>query len=397
MTISGIIAAAGSGVRVGSEKNNLFLPLGGRPTIAWTLEAVGRSQGVDELIVVTREETVSALQTLIATLALPCRVSAIVPGGKERQDSVYEGLQQVHRSAEWVLIHDGARPLVTPETISATIRAAKETGAAVAARPLSDTVKSIKGDGTVDRTLDRGKLWTVQTPQVFRKEILLQAHARAQREGILATDDAALVEQAGHPVRLAETNETNLKITTPEDFPVAEAIMKSRGWITEASPRVGFGYDVHRFAPGRPLVLGGVILDHPVGLDGHSDADVVLHAICDALLGAVGERDIGFHFPNDKEEYKGVSSLVLLQEVAALVQEAGYRVNNVDVVIIAEQPKLADHINQMVSSIAQRLGLCPRDVSIKATTNEGMGALGRGEGIAAHAVATVVAARHAKD
>jgi len=385
------MAAAGSGARVGSTANKLLLPLAGKPVLAWSVGAICRALALAELVLVTREEMIPAVKELLRAIPEVPADARIVPGGQRRQDSVWNGLRCLSSGGDLVLIHDGARPLVTESIIRDTVAAASRIGAAVAATPLSDTVKSVDANGRVTQTLDRQKLWTVQTPQVFRREIIVEAHERSRRNGYVATDDAALVERMGHPVQLVHCRDCNLKITVPEDFPLAEAVLLARGETKPGAIRVGFGYDVHRFTPSRPLVLGGVTIENSPGLEGHSDADVLLHAICDALLGAAGQRDIGFHFPNTSTEFAGIASTALLTRVLGLLADAGYRVNNLDCTLIAERPRLSGYVPEMVRKIAEFTGIPAEQVSVKVTTNEGLGALGRGEGIACHAVASIVA------
>jgi len=390
MTISDIMVAAGTGARVGNKANKLLLPLGGRPVLAWSLEAICRGASLHEIVLVTRAEMFpDADRILRTTPAIPPKVS-VVSGGDERQDSVYQGLQNADQDADIILIHDGARPLVTKSIVTETVAAAERVGAAVAATPLSDTVKSVDSDRLVEHTLDRQKLWTVQTPQVFRREIIVEAHERSRKDGYVATDDAALVERLGFPVQLVNSRDPNLKITVPEDFAVAESILRSRGELSFSPCRVGFGYDVHRFTHERPLVLGGVHIEGSPGLEGHSDADALLHAVCDALLGAAGKRDIGYHFPNTDTELAGISSILLLEKTAEILACAGYQANNVDCTVIAEQPRLAEYVPAMVSNIADAVGIPPHQVSVKATTSEGLGFLGKAEGIACHAVVSLL-------
>ena len=265
--------------------------------------------------------------------------------------------------------------------------AAAETGAAVVAVPVKDTIKLADAAGGVKQTLDRSSLWQVQTPQTFRRELLLKAHEQAAAAGVVATDDAALVEWAGGSVSLVRGTYYNFKVTTPEDLVLAEAVAAERSG--RRMQRVGFGYDVHQFVAGRPLMLGGVEVQHDRGLEGHSDADVLLHAISDALLGAAGLGDIGKHFPDTDPRYKGISSLLLLREVCRKLKEAGYTAQNLDAVIAAQEPKLAPYIARMNETIAAALDIPVTQVNVKATTTEHLGFVGRKEGIAAQAVVMI--------
>lgn len=328
----------------------------------------------------------------------------IVDGGERRQDSVRLAFDRIGRHAEVVVIHDAARPLVTGALIRRTIDAAFETGAAIAALRSSDTVKRADAAGRVAETLPRDQIYLAQTPQAFRVAVL--RHALTIRAD--ATDEAALVEQAGHPVQLVEGDPRNVKITTADDLALAERLLA--GTPDPSTPlrvipslsrdeevpyggiRIGNGYDLHRLVEGRPLILGGVTIPFDRGLLGHSDADVVCHAITDAILGAAGAGDIGRHFPDTDATWKNANSLDLLGRAAAIVAAAGFTLVNVDVVVVAERPKLAPHVDAIRARVAGALGCDPFQVSVKGKTNEGVDSIGAGESIAAHAVALL--ARH---
>ncbi|HEY0839978.1 MAG TPA: 2-C-methyl-D-erythritol 2,4-cyclodiphosphate synthase, partial [Vulgatibacter sp.] len=269
----------------------------------------------------------------------------------------------------------------SPALFSRVLEAARRTGAAVAALPCTDTVKRAGGN-LVEATVDRRTLWLAQTPQGFRVDLLREAWAAAGAGGSAATDEAALVEAAGHPVELVPGEKENFKVTDPEDWSRARALV-------EAPAAVGFGYDVHAFAEGRTCVLGGVTFPGEPGLAGHSDADAAVHAVMDAILGAAGLGDIGQHFPDSDERFRGASSLALLEEVRARIEEAGFRVLNVDLTIAAARPRIGSRREEMRERIASALRLPAVKVNVKATTTEGLGFVGRSEGIAAHAVALV--------
>lgn len=382
-----IIAAGGSGRRMGKEINKVFLPLAGRPVLARSAAAMAACPEVDSLVVVIAAGEERAAEALLAgqDLAKPWQV---VTGGSERQHSVANALAAVPVEADIILVHDGARPLVEPAAVSAAVAAAREHGAAGVAVPVKDTIKQVAG-GIITATPDRAGLWAMQTPQAFTANLLRQAYATAGRDGWLATDDAALVERLGTEVAIVRGSYRNLKITTPEDLAVAEALL---GREVGAMQRIGMGYDVHRLVTGRKLILGGVDIAYEKGLEGHSDADVLLHAIKDALLGAAALGDIGRHFPDSDDTYKGASSLKLLAAVGDIVAAAGWRPYNIDAVVVAEKPKLAPHIAAMNANIAGVLGLDAGQVNVKATTTEGLGFTGRREGIAAYAVATLMRA-----
>ncbi len=293
-------------------------------------------------------------------------------------------------AAEIVLVHDGARPFCSAGLIARTIEAAAECGAAIPVLEASDTVKEVgpEGDALMVRaTLPRERVRLAQTPQAFRREVLAAAVALG-RAGADATDEATLAERAGHPVRAVPGDPENVKITTPEDL--ARAAARAASSVAETAPRVGFGYDTHRLAEGRPMVLGGVVIPYPCGLVGHSDADAVCHAVTDALLGAAAAGDIGRHFPDTDPRWRGASSVELLARVVALVRGRGLAVGNVDVVVVAERPKLAPHVPAMRARLAAVLGVDVERVSVKAKTAEGLDAVGRGEAVAVHAVALLM-------
>lgn len=375
-----ILLAAGSGRRMGAPENKVFLPLGGVPALCRSVRAF---QGLcDHLILVVKEEEEQKARALLARHGLA--VQGIAYGGPDRQDSVASGLMLLPPEPAIVLIHDAARPLVTGEIISRVIEAAARYGAAAAAVAVKDTIKRVDERERVLQTLHRPELRAVQTPQGFQKDILLAAHRRALEQGITATDDTALAEALGIPVHLVEGGYDNLKLTTPEDVEGAEAIIRRR---EGGNPmRIGHGYDVHQLVPGRRLILCGVEIPHEMGLLGHSDADVALHALTDAMLGAAALGDIGQHFPDSDPQYKGISSLVLLRHAARLLHERGWQVGNLDITIAAQRPRLAPHIPKMRANIADALGIPLDCVSVKATTTEHLGFEGEEKGISAQAV-----------
>ena len=388
-----LIPAAGRAARFntdgGTEGNKVFAPLMGRPLLRWTAAAFADHPGIDGIVVVAGAGEVARCREALDGLD---KLLAIIPGGETRQVSVAIGLFTLGGAADdLVLVHDGARPLVTPEIITRCLDGAREFGNAVAALPLTDTLKAVDDAQIVQRTVDREGLWAVQTPQAFRIATLFDAHIAARDQGWSGTDEASLVERFGaEPVHLVLGAPDNLKVTRPGDLKLAEALLRARSGEQMAQTRIGFGYDIHPLIAGRLLMLGGVAIPSPRGLDGHSDADVLLHALCDALLGAAGLPDIGNLFPNTDAAYKGISSLELLRQVRERVGAVGYSVGNVDMTLIAEAPKISSHVPQMRTLIAECLHIEPARVGIKATTNEGLGSLGRGEGIAAHAVAAII-------
>ena len=380
-----LIPAAGRAVRFGKPGvNKVFADLAGQPLLRWTAQALAAHEGIDGLIVVAWPAEVPQCRNALEGVP---KVMSVIPGGQTRQESVAVGLFALGGAQDdLVLVHDGARPLVSQDVISRCLEGAALHGNAVAALRVADTLKAADEAQVVQKTVDRDGLWAVQTPQAFRVGTLYEAHAAARDMGWGGTDEASLVEKfTDEPVHLVLGDPANFKVTRPEDLRLAEALLMP--WLEAASPRIGFGYDIHPLIEGRRLMLGGVEIPSSRGLDGHSDADVLLHALCDALLGAAGLPDIGHLFPNTDPAYAGISSLKLLAEVSERLLSVGFRVGNVDLTLIAEAPKIAPYVPRMRDAIADALRILPGRVGIKATTNEGLGSLGRGEGIAAHAVA----------
>ncbi|MCW2277840.1 2-C-methyl-D-erythritol 4-phosphate cytidylyltransferase [Heliophilum fasciatum] len=405
-----LIVAAGRGKRMGAPKNKVLLPLQGKPVIWWTLQGfLTHPAAFAPIVLVVAEDELAYMEGLIAGFGWADQVR-LVAGGAERSDSVRAGLALLAMdSCEWVAVHDGARPLFSSAMLTRCLESARQRGSAVAAVPVKDTIKKAAPSGEVIDTPTRDQLFGIQTPQIFRYGELVRAYDRLGQAPV--TDDAMVMERAGHPVYLAEGEYENVKLTTPEDLVIAEAILakrtgESHGVVMsrlapptrEAGtapddpvrmPRVGLGYDVHRLVEARPLILGGVTIPYHLGLLGHSDADVLLHAIKDAILGAAGMGDIGRHFPDSDPTYKGASSMMLLSVVVDKLRQANMRVQQVDATIVAQRPKLAPYIPEMVAGIAATIGVEPSRINVKATTTEGLGFTGTGEGIAAYAVATV--------
>jgi 2-C-methyl-D-erythritol 4-phosphate cytidylyltransferase/2-C-methyl-D-erythritol 2,4-cyclodiphosphate synthase len=382
--VSAIIAAAGRGQRIGGAVPKQFLSLAGRTILERSIIAYLDHPAVDELIVALPAEMVSSPPQYLRASSKPLKV---VPGGDRRQDSVLNAFGAIDERCEIVVVHDGARPFVGAELISRIIAAAAEDGAALAALPSRDTVKRATGTAgypVVAETLPRDTIFLAQTPQAFRRHVLHDALALGA-SGLEATDESQLAERAGHAVRIVEGEPSNIKITTPEDLSAAETL--ARRGAPARTGRAGLGYDLHRLVDGRPLILGGVTIPFERGLEGHSDADVLCHAITDALLGAASAGDIGRHFPDSDPRWKGASSLELLKRAVTIVEADGLEVGNVDASVVAERPKLAPYVDTMRANIADVLGVSIDRVSIKAKTNEGVDAIGRGEAMAAHAVA----------
>ena len=424
MHVTAIIAAGGIGQRFGSAQPKQLLPVGGRPILERSVAAFASHPDVNAIVVALPQALVDdppeylrsakafALQGEAFALRETGKPLRIVAGGDRRQDSVANAFAATDASSDIIVIHDAARPFASADLIARTIAAAVESGAAVAAVQSRDTVKECLGqdrqegrDGRlVKSTLPRETIYLAQTPQAFRRDVLTRALELGARDPFNATDEAALVERAGLPVRLVDGDATNIKITTPEDMMMAEAIVRSakafarREGVELSSEREGFsraartgragtGYDLHRLVEGRPLVLGGVTIPSRLGALGHSDADVVCHALTDAILGAASLGDIGRHFPDSDPTWKDANSLDLLRRVVQLVAERGFMVGNVDVTVILETPKIKDHVDAMRASVAAAIGIDVERVSIKGKTNEGVDAVGRGEAIAAHAIA----------
>ena len=330
-----VVPAAGRGERLGGDTAKPFVMLRGRPLLQYTLTALEQVPQIETIAVVVASDSVPRAREIVRRTRLGN--VTLVPGGPDRQASVKCGLDALPPGPDLVLVHDGARPLLSPALASAVLAAAARDGAATAALPVSETVKRGE-DGWVRETLDRGSLHRIQTPQAFKRALLLRAHDAAMQEGFRGTDDAMLVERLGERVRLVAGDPSNLKVTVPEDLALAEALLARKDALTRP-PRVGIGFDAHRFGPGGRLVLGGIEIPFTRGLLGHSDADVVVHAVMDALLGAAGCGDIGRHFPPTDPAYRGARSLDLLGRVCNVLAGQGWRAAYVDVVVMAEAPR----------------------------------------------------------
>ncbi|BEQ14252.1 2-C-methyl-D-erythritol 4-phosphate cytidylyltransferase [Desulfoferula mesophila] len=378
-----VVPAAGAGTRLGGERPKQFLPLAGRPLLTRTLMVLEATPQVQAVVVVcppgAEDETWRAC---VEPYGL-AKVAAVVPGGAQRQDSVAAGVARAARlGAEWLVVHDAARPLARPELFARVLAAAAQTGAAIAAVPAADTIKQAGEGDLAQSTLDRSQLWLVQTPQVFRRDLLERALAQATADGFYATDEAGLVERMGEKVKLVMGSRDNLKITTPEDLALAQGIMGP-------AMRVGQGFDAHRLAPGRRLVLAGVDIPHETGLLGHSDADVAVHALMDALLAAAGLGDIGQMFPDSDPAYKDADSMELLARVLERLAAQGWRPAQVSLTILAQRPKIAPHYPAMRAKLAQAMDLETGEVNLAASTTEGLGFVGREEGLAAWATVVI--------
>ncbi len=374
MKLSVLIAAAGKGTRMGMGKNKTLLPVDGVPMLARSVSVFESMPETDEIIVITGAEDLEETRRLVSEYGFK-KVTRVVVGGSTRQESVENGLAA--GTGDVVAIHDGARPYVTPDVIRAAVEGALRCGAAVPCVSVTDTIKFASG-GFVKCTPDRSALYAAQTPQTFKTDLLRRAYEHARAEGLSFTDDVSAVEAMGGKVEITPGSRENVKITNPEDLKPAERC-----------PRVGFGLDVHKLVEGRRFILGGVDISHDKGLLGHSDADVLLHAVCDALLGAAALGDIGKHFPDTDPRYKGIDSGLLLKHVADLVKSKGFEIANIDATVSCQKPKLAPHIEDMRRNIAAACEIDFFKISVKATTTEHLGYEGRGEGVTAQAVCLI--------
>jgi len=380
-TCTALIVAGGRGNRFGGPLPKQYALLGGQPILRHTLAVFRATPGIDRIQVVIASGDEAPYQTAIAGFDLPSPVE----GGASRQHSVLNGLEAlVAKPPDLVAIHDAARPFVRPADIAACLKALSVPGVdgAVLGVPLADTLKRVDG-GAIAETVPRAHLWRAQTPQVFRYAALLEAHRAAAslgaNEATALTDDAAVAERAGLRVVMVAGHDDNRKITSADDLQQALAM----------ETRTAFGFDVHGFGPGNAVMLGGVAIPHAQALAGHSDADVALHALTDAVLGTIGAGDIGKHFPPSDPQWRGAASDRFLRHAVGLVEAAGGRIVHLDLTLICEAPRIGPHREAMVESIARIAGVARDRVSVKATTTEGLGFTGRGEGIAAQAVATV--------
>ena len=402
-----VVAAAGSGTRM-AGMDKVFAPLRGKPVLAHCLDVFQGSETVEVVALVLGEANVLRGRQLVEARGLS-KVVAVTSGGARRQDSVRIGLEALAGAgitAGYVAVHDGVRPFVDDAMIERGLDAAVKTGAAVAAVPVNDTIKEVGPDGVVADTPDRSRLWSAQTPQVFTADLLEKAHREIRRD---VTDDGVMVELIGGRVSVFEGSSENVKITTPEDLLLAELIAADRAGdstgtadgraarqplaLASAAPgqamRWGIGFDGHKLVPGLPLKLGGIRVPFEFGLEGHSDGDVLLHAIADAVLGASGLGDLGTHFPSTAPELAGIDSRILVRKVVEMASERGWSVAYVDATIVAQRPKLGPYLERMRLSIAETLGVEPGFANVKATSTDRVGAIGRGEGIAAQAIATL--------
>jgi len=404
--IAVLIAAAGLGTRMGGISKQ-YIRIGDEMILGKSLKVFSGHPFIDDIYLVVKKEDMEFCRNEFANKKGYRKIRAIISGGKHRQSSVYNGLKVINgcrRSIsgsgeeipvpDYVFVHDGARPFVSAEEISRLTDAVFMYGAATLGIPVKDTVARVK-DMLIRENLDRESLCLIQTPQGFIFSSLLEAHKKAQEDKYRATDDSGLVQLIGTDVVLVPGNERNIKITTPDDLKLARLIEAEISEYASVNPpvqdfRIGTGFDVHAFAEDRQLILGGVEIPWEKGLSGHSDADVLIHAIMDAILGACGLGDIGTHFPDNDPRFEGISSMKLLAEINSIISAASFEIGNIDAVVVAERPKVSPYIKEIKENIAEALGLKSAKINIKATTTEGLGFCGREEGIAAMASAAIL-------
>ena len=391
-----IITAAGSGQRCPGSKRKQLMPLCGKPLVTWSLEAFSQVERLTSIVLMGPADDDQALEEIKSAAAAFKQVIAVIPGGSSRQASIFKGLTALEPLAgtnDLVLIHDGVRPLVTPDLINRVIDHGSPDTVIVPIIKAAETVKLLAGNDRISRTLPRQQIGLAQTPQGAPFSLLWNAYQAGNEEiWARATDDADLVENArpGTLIRWVDGERRNIKITFPEDLALAEFLLKPENpelKMTQPIITTGFGYDVHRLTTERKLVLGGVTIPHSHGLAGHSDADVVIHALVDAILGAVAAGDIGQHFPDSNPRYRNANSLKFLTYATELAAANSFHLQSIDITIVAQQPKLAPFLPQMHQAISNTLTM-PCQLNIKATTTEGLGFTGTGEGIAAYAVVT---------
>ena len=381
--VTAIILAGGCGSRMSCGITKQRILICGKSMLYHTVRAFSECDMIDSIVVVGRADEIEW-----AKVELSCfqKIFAVVTGGANRAESARSGFMSIPDCAELVAIHDAARCLITAEQICAVVEAAIIHKAATACTPVSDTLKILDSDNFIFDTMPRGGLVCAHTPQVFDRQLYASALSEVELDECI-TDDNIIIEKIGKKIYPVDTGRQNIKVTTADDLSYAEYIIERRSTMGEV--RIGHGYDVHRFAEGRRLILGGVEIAHSRGLLGHSDADVLTHAIMDALLGACGLGDIGRHFSDSDEEYKDISSLVLLDRVGEMLRSGGFSIVNIDATIVMQAPKVAGYIDGMINNIAKTLMIESGRINIKATTEERLGFTGREEGVSAHAVASV--------
>ncbi|MDU9050881.1 MAG: 2-C-methyl-D-erythritol 4-phosphate cytidylyltransferase [Candidatus Electrothrix sp. Rat3] len=389
-SVAAIIPAAGVGTRMGADIPKQFLELAGEPVLVRTLRVFLAHPAIDLIMLILPPLHLETGKDQLIPFLSKEEQSRImyVAGGDTRQHSVQNGIKALPASIERIFVHDGARPLVKGEIIDRCLAGIEEHGAVIAAVPVKDTLKEVEeveGGIEIIGTVDRSQLWQAQTPQAMDLHLLERAYEYAEATEFIGTDESSLLEHAGVSVSVVMGSEENIKITRPEDLRIAATLLRENQ-EGETAMRIGHGFDAHRLVEGRKLILGGVEIPYALGLAGHSDADVLVHALMDALLGALGAGDIGRHFPDTDEQYRGADSLKLLERVMGLVRTKKMHLGNADITVVCQQPKLAPYLETMQKNLAAVCGVTTEQVNIKATTTEEMGYTGRGEGITAHAV-----------
>lgn len=387
LTTSAIILAGGEGSRMKADKTKQFIRICGKTVLERTVSAFDNCIEIDEIIVVARNEEMNEVRELLKSSSIS-KPYKIVAGGSCRAESAARGFSAVSEGFDYVAIHDAARCLLTPEMIGEVVEKAHKFGAATAVCAISDTVKSVDARGLITSTIPRENVYRAQTPQVFAYELYRRALDSAKDLTVI-TDDNMLAESIGADVCAVDLGYENIKITTQDDLTIARSILAQRGEIEMCDIRVGHGYDVHRLVDGRKLILGGVEIPHEKGLLGHSDADVLLHAVMDSLLGACALGDIGRHFPDTDESLRGISSMHLLTQVGELMKKRGFVVVNVDATLVLQKPKISPYVDKMIANIAFALGIDSDRVNVKATTEEHLGFTGSEEGASAHCISMV--------
>ncbi len=384
LRVAAVVAAGGTGTRMNAGIPKQFLEIAGRPILCHTVERLAELEQVREIIVALPPEHIARAEALLGARA------RCVAGGASRQESVLNAVRALPAEIDVILVHDAVRPLCPGDVMLRVLETAWTKGAAIPGLPATDTIGRVSRRGRLLQTPPRAELYAIQTPQGFHAALLRRALEAADAEGFQGTDESSVVRRAGHAVWVVPGSPDNLKITRPLDLELAARLMgKETGNMNATQVRIGQGIDYHRLAAGRRLVLGGVEIPFERGLEGHSDADVLLHAVCDALLGAAAMGDLGRLFPDTDPAWRGRASLHFLEEVGRRLAAAGWRALNVDATLVLERPKIAPHAPRMRRNIAAALGLDEGAVSVKATTSEGMNAEGRGEGVSAQAVALI--------
>ena len=385
-----ILPAAGFGARMQSSTPKQFLELAGEPILVRTIKAFVRCTEIHSLVIAVAADQRPNMETLLDDYLSAGQQHKIIftTGGATRQLSVKAGFDAMPAEIQIILVHDGARPLVSGGLIRACLQTIINKGAAIAAIPVNDTIKRINADKTIGKTINRSDLYSAQTPQGAIRHLFEKAYRIAEKDGFTGTDESSLFEHAGIPVAVVEGEERNIKITRPGDLQIAQGLLGEKRVLGGKNNmlRIGHGFDAHRLEKGRKLILGGEHIEYTKGLLGHSDADVLTHALIDAILGALGAGDIGSHFPDTDNSYKGINSLMLLEKIIDLTNGKGYAISNTDLTVLCQAPKLAPHLKNMRQNLSRICNISPESINIKATTTEKMGYIGRGEGIAAHAI-----------